>query len=78
MLAQEFEHRLVNGMQLIVSLLSLQSRAATTPEATDQLMIAARRVSPEGQEGLRAFLDKRTPAFNTKDTKGTKEEEKNR
>jgi two-component sensor histidine kinase len=45
MLAQEFEHRLVNGLQLIVSLLSLQSRSAATPEATDQLMIAARRVS---------------------------------
>jgi len=44
MLAQEFEHRLVNGIQLIVSLLSLQSRSAETPEATDQLMIAARRV----------------------------------
>jgi two-component sensor histidine kinase len=44
MLAQEFEHRLVNGMQLIASLLSLQSRSAKTQEATDQLMIAARRV----------------------------------
>jgi hypothetical protein len=32
MLAQEFEHRLLNGLQLIVSLLSLQSRAASTPE----------------------------------------------
>jgi methylglutaconyl-CoA hydratase len=26
--------------------------------------IAARRVSPEGQEGLRAFLEKRTPSWN--------------
>jgi methylglutaconyl-CoA hydratase len=39
--------------------------------------IARRRVSPEGQEGLRAFLDKRTAAwskssFNTKDTKERK------
>jgi methylglutaconyl-CoA hydratase len=39
--------------------------------------IAQRRVSPEGQEGLRAFLDKRTPSWsqrvlNTKDTKDTK------
>jgi methylglutaconyl-CoA hydratase len=41
--------------------------------------IAARRVSPEGQEGLRAFLDKRTPAWssralNPKDPKDTKEQ----
>ena len=28
MLAEEFEHRLVNGLQLIVSLLSLQSRSS--------------------------------------------------
>ena len=39
--------------------------------------IAARRVSAEGQEGLRAFLEKRTPSWsarvlNTKDTKDTK------
>jgi two-component sensor histidine kinase len=45
MLTQEFEHRLVNGLQLICSLLSLQSRSAKTPEAADQLMIAARRVA---------------------------------
>jgi two-component sensor histidine kinase len=45
MLTREFEHRLVNGMQLVVSMLSLQSRTATTKESTDQLMIAARRVS---------------------------------
>ncbi len=32
LLAQEFEHRLVNGLQIIVSLLSLQSRTAS-PEA---------------------------------------------
>jgi methylglutaconyl-CoA hydratase len=38
--------------------------------------IAARRVSPEGQEGLRAFLDKRTPGFNTKDSRDTKSGEK--
>jgi methylglutaconyl-CoA hydratase len=41
--------------------------------------IAARRVSPEGQEGLRAFLTKRSPAWsqrtvNTMDTKHTKEQ----
>ena len=43
--------------------------------------IAARRVSPEGQEGLRAFLEKRAPAWSerlinttrTKDTEGAKD-----
>ena len=43
--------------------------------------IAARRVSSEGQEGLRAFLEKRAPSWSqrgsdtedTKDTKDTKE-----
>ena len=40
--------------------------------------IASRRVSAEGQEGLRAFLDKRAPGWsqglsNTKDTKQTKD-----
>jgi two-component sensor histidine kinase len=44
MLAQEFEHRITNGLQLIASLLWLQSRAMPTPEASTQLSIAARRV----------------------------------
>jgi methylglutaconyl-CoA hydratase len=40
--------------------------------------IAGRRVSPEGQEGLTAFLEKRPPSWsqrliNTRDTKDTKE-----
>jgi methylglutaconyl-CoA hydratase len=41
-------------------------------------LIAKLRVAPEGQEGLKAFLEKRTPSWipvisNTKDTKDTKE-----
>ena len=58
MLTQEFEHQLINGLQLIVSLLSLQSRAATTPEAANQLTIAARRVAALGRVHRRLhFLD---------------------
>ncbi len=45
LLAHEAEHRLINGLQLIVSLLSMQSRAASTAEASAQLTIAASRVS---------------------------------
>ena len=56
MLAQEFEHRLVNGLQLIVSLLSLQSRAAKTPEAAEQLTIASQRVSALGRVHRRLHL----------------------
>jgi two-component system, sensor histidine kinase PdtaS len=49
MMAQEFEHRLFNSLQLIVSLLWLQSRAASTPEAATQLSIAADRVAALGR-----------------------------
>jgi len=56
MLAQEFEHRLINGLQLISSLLSLQSRAAKTSEAADQLNIAATRVASLGRVHRRLHL----------------------
>jgi two-component sensor histidine kinase len=56
MLAQEFEHRLINGLQLVVSLLSLQSRAATTQEAAAQLTIASRRVAALGRVHHRLHL----------------------
>ena len=55
MLTQEFEHRLVNSLQLIVSLLTLQSRAAT-PEAAAQLTIAAHRVAALGRVHRRLHL----------------------
>jgi two-component sensor histidine kinase len=43
-LAQEFEHRFLNSLQIIGGLLSLQSQAAS-PEAAEQLIVAARRVA---------------------------------
>jgi two-component sensor histidine kinase len=49
MLAQEFEHRVSNGLHLIAGLLSMQSRTATTPEACVQLTNAARRVVALGR-----------------------------
>jgi two-component system, sensor histidine kinase PdtaS len=47
-LAQEFEHRVLNGLQLIAGMLLLQSRTAQTPEAASQLTVAARRVFAMG------------------------------
>jgi two-component system, sensor histidine kinase PdtaS len=49
-LTQESEHRLLNGLQLIAGLLSLQSRTiAKTPEAAFLLASAARRVIALGR-----------------------------
>jgi two-component system, sensor histidine kinase PdtaS len=56
MLTQEFEHRLVNGLQLISSLLSIQSRNATTAEASAQLATAAIRVAALGRVHHRLHL----------------------
>jgi two-component sensor histidine kinase len=47
-LAQEFERRLLNGLELIARLLSSQSQAAMTPEAAAQLSAAARRITAIG------------------------------
>ena len=44
-LGKESDHRLLNGMQMIVSLLSLQSRASPNAEVASQLAVAANRVA---------------------------------
>jgi len=45
LLSRESEHRLMNGLQMTISLLSLQARASTTAEVAAQLAVAADRVS---------------------------------
>lgn len=45
LLRQECDHRLLNGLQIVVSLLSLQSRAAASPDVAAQLSVAASRVA---------------------------------
>jgi two-component sensor histidine kinase len=62
-LSQESDHRLLNGLQMIVSLLSLQSRASTNAEVVAQLAAAADRVATIGRiqrrlhslDGVKAF-----------------------
>lgn len=44
-LSREAEHRLLNGLQMIVSLLSLQSRAESNADAAANLSAAANRVA---------------------------------
>ena len=55
-LAQELEHRVANCLQLIASSLVLQSRTMTTPEASIQLGIAARRIDALGSVHHRLHL----------------------
>jgi two-component system, sensor histidine kinase PdtaS len=48
-LSKESEHRLLNGLQLITSLLAAQSRATKNHEVAAQLTIAANRVATLGR-----------------------------
>jgi two-component system, sensor histidine kinase PdtaS len=48
-LARESEHRLLNGLQLITSVLAMQSRGTKNPEAAAQLTMAANRVATLGR-----------------------------
>ena len=48
LLSRESDHRLLNGLQMVTSLLSLQSRLTKNAEAAAQLKIAANRVATIG------------------------------
>ena len=48
-LSQELDHRLLNGVQMIVSLLSLQGRASENAEVALQLAAAADRIATIGR-----------------------------
>jgi two-component system, sensor histidine kinase PdtaS len=48
-LRQEADHRLLNGLQMVVSLLSLQGRASDNAEVISQLAAAADRIATIGR-----------------------------
>ncbi|HEY4919533.1 MAG TPA: sensor histidine kinase [Xanthobacteraceae bacterium] len=62
---REFDHRLLNGLQMIASLLLLQSRASASPDAASQLIVAANRVAAIGQvhRRLHCLDGEKTVAF---------------
>jgi two-component sensor histidine kinase len=66
LMAEEFDHRLGNSLQMIVSLLSLQSVAATMPEVAAQLTIAAGRVAAFGRVHRRLHLRDRLKSVDFK------------
>src|SRR5579863_4445785 len=48
LMSRESDHRLINGLQMVSSLLSLQSRESQNAKAAEQLKIAANRVATVG------------------------------
>lgn len=65
LLSSESDHRLLNNLQMIVSLLSLQSRATANAEAASQLAAAADRIAMIGRihQRLHSFDGATTVAF---------------
>lgn len=48
LMSRESDHRLMNGLQMVSSLLSLQSRQAQNSKAAEQLKVAANRIATIG------------------------------
>jgi two-component sensor histidine kinase len=66
LLLDETDHRMLNDLQMIISLLSLQGRNSSDPETASQLNIAAQRVSMivRVHQRLHALRSIETIAFN--------------
>jgi two-component sensor histidine kinase len=64
-LSKESGHRLLNDLQMVTSLLSLQSRASTNADTAAQLAIAANRIAAIGRihRHLHSFDSAQTIAF---------------
>ena len=65
LMRRESDHRLLNDMQIVVSMLSMQSRASSNAETAAQLVIAANRVSMIARihQHLHGFDGMQTVAF---------------
>jgi two-component sensor histidine kinase len=67
LMRKESDHRLLNDMQIVVSMLSMQSRASGNAETAAQLVIAANRVSMIARihKRLHGFDGMQTVSFRT-------------
>jgi two-component sensor histidine kinase len=65
LMRREADHRLLNDMQIVVSMLSMQSRASSNAETAAQLVLAANRVSMIARihKRLHGFDGMQTVAF---------------
>ncbi len=67
LMAKEVDHRVMNSLQMVSSLLALQSRSKDGQEAAEQLAVAAQRVAAVARVHQHMYLGENAPSVAAKD-----------